>query len=143
MRYVLLLVFSVSLIGCLDEEDNPLSMLTSDRDKLLETWYISADEIAAVVGGNEDLQGLESYEITYDDDGTFSQEIMLSVEGIAFKLGDSGTWTLEGSTLTHKYADGDLFANGDTAVFSAIITDVSLTLTDSEGTTIVFRKKDS
>ena len=142
MRCVLLLVFSVSLIGCLDEEDNPLSMLTSDRDKLLETWYISADEIAAVVGGNEDLQGLESYEITYDDEATFSQEIMLSVEGIAFKLVDSGTWTLEGSTLTLKYADGDLFANGDTAVFSAIITDVSLTLTDSDGTTIVFRKKE-
>ena len=75
MRYALLLVFSISLIGCLDEEDNPLSVLTSDRDKLLETWYISAEDIAAVAGEDESLQGLESYEITYNDDGTFLQKV--------------------------------------------------------------------
>ena len=75
MRYVLALVFGVAFIGCLDEEDNPLSALeeeasslTSDPDKLIGGWYISAEDIAAVAGDNEDLEGLESYEVTYNDD---------------------------------------------------------------------------
>ena len=55
MRHVLLLALSISLVGCLHEEDNPLSVLTSDRDKLLGTWYISADDLAAVAGDDEAL----------------------------------------------------------------------------------------
>ena len=86
MRYVLTLVFSVALIGCLDEENNPLSTLTSDPDKLVGGWYISAEDIAAVAGDNEDLEGLESYEVTYNDDGTFLQKIKLSVLEVPFQL---------------------------------------------------------
>ena len=35
MRHVLLLALSISLVSCRDEEDNHLSVLTSDRDKLV------------------------------------------------------------------------------------------------------------
>ena len=143
MRYVLTLVFSVALIGCLDEENNPLSTLTSDPDKLVGGWYISAEDIAAVAGDNEDLEGLESYEVTYNDDETFLQKIKLSVLEVPFELADSGTWTLDGSTLTQTYIEGDLFEDGEVYVFSAIITDITLTLTDSDGRVLVFRKKDN
>ena len=150
MRYVLALVFGVAFIGCLDEEDNPLSALeeeasslTSDPDKLIGGWYISAEDIAAVAGDNEDLEGLESYEVTYNDDGTFLQKIKLLVLEVPFEFADSGTWTLDGSTLTQTYKEGELFDDGEVYVFSAIITDVTLTLTDSDGTVLVFRNKDN
>ena len=143
MRYVLTLVFSVVLIGCLDEEDNPLSVLTSDRDKLLETWYISADDISAVAGKDESLQGLESYEITYNDDGTFLQKVTVLVGGVSLPSEHSGAWTLDGSTLTQTYEESLLFKDG-VYEFSAIITDVVLTLTrSSDGLVIPLRKKDS
>ena len=141
MRHVLFLALSISLVGCIDEEDNPLSMLTSDRDKLLETWYISAEDIAAVAGEDESLQGLESYEITYNDDGTFLQKVTVLVGGVSLPSEHSGSWTLVGSTLTQTYEESLLFEDV-VYEFSAIITDVVLTLTrSSDGLVIPLRKK--
>jgi hypothetical protein len=142
MRHVLLLALSISLIGCIDEEDNPLSTLTSDRDKLLGTWYISADDLAAVAGDDEDLQGLESFEVTYSDDGSLSQEIVFSLEGLSITVEDSGTWTLDGSTLTQKWNGDNAYDAGETYEWSAIITDAILTLTGSDSEVVVFRKKE-
>ena len=70
-------------------------------------------------------------------------KIKLSVLEVPFEFADSGTWTLDGSTLTQTYKEGELFDDGEVYVFSAIITDVTLTLTDSDGTVLVFRKKDN
>ncbi|MGB0604729.1 MAG: hypothetical protein ACPGRY_07230 [Candidatus Latescibacterota bacterium] len=142
MRHVLFLALSISLVGCIDEEDNPLSMLTSDRDKLLGTWYISADDLAAVAGDDEDLQGLESFEVTYSDDGSLSQEIVFSLEGLSITVEDSGTWTLDGSTLTQKWNGDNAYDAGETYEWSAIITDAILTLTGSDSEVVVFRKKE-
>ena len=142
MRHVLLLALSISLVGCLDEEDNPLSVLTSDRDKLLGTWYISAVDLAAVAGDDEDLQGLESFEVTYSDDGSLSQEIVFSLEGLSITVEDSGTWTLDGSTLTQKWNGDNAYDAGETYEWSAIITDAILTLTGSDSEVVVFRKKE-
>ena len=142
MRHVLLLALSISLVGCIDEEDNPLSTLKSDRDKLLGTWYISADDLAAVAGDVEDLQGLESFEVTYSDDGSLSQEIVFSLEGLSITVEDSGTWTLDGSTLTQKWNGDNAYDAGETYEWSAIITDAILTLTGSDSEVVVFRKKE-
>ena len=142
MRHVLLLALSISLVGCLDEEDNPLSVLTSDRDKLLGTWYISADDLAAVAGDDEDLQGLESFEVTYSDDGSLSQEIVFSLEGLSITVEDSGTWTLDGNALTQKWNGDNAYDAGETYEWSAIITDAILTLTGSDSEVVVFRKKE-
>lgn len=130
MRHVLLFVLGISLLGCLDEDKNPLSTLTSDRDKLIGTWYLNTEDIAALTQQDEDLLGLESYEATFADDGTYVERY--TIIGITLEV--KGTWTLDGNKLTQVQ-------DGDSYVYTAVITDVALTLTDAEGMTIIMRKK--
>jgi hypothetical protein len=130
MRHMLLFVLSISLMGCLDEEDNPLATLTSDRDKLIGTWYLNADDIAALTQQEEDLMGLEAYETSFADDGTYTERV--TIVGITIEL--KGTWTLDGNKLTQVQ-------DGDTYMYTVVITDAALTLTDDEGVTIIMRKK--
>ena len=130
MRHILLFALSILLMGCLDEDKNPLSTLTSDRDKLIGTWYLNTDDIAAIIQQDEDLLGLESYEATFADDGTYVERY--TIIGITLEV--AGTWTLDGNKLT-QVQDGDRYE------YTVVITDVALTLTDAEGMTIIMRKK--
>ena len=52
------LLIGVFLIGCLDEEDNPLSALTADRDDLIGTWMVDVDDLKKL----EDFEGVDSFE---------------------------------------------------------------------------------
>ena len=130
MRHVLLFVLGISMMGCSDEDKSPLSTLTSDRDKLIGTWYLNADDIAALTQQDEDFMGLESYELIFADDGTHVQRFTIMSITIEF----TGTWTLDGNKLT-------LLHDGETYVNTVVITDVALTLTDEDAMTIIMRKK--
>ena len=93
------------------------------------------------------LQGLESFEVTYSDDGSLSQEIVFSLEGLSITVEDSGIqWTLDTGQYacpTQNLWNGDnAYDAGETYEWSAIITDAILTLTGSDSEVVVFRKKE-
>ena len=48
------------LSSCIDEEDNPIVTLTSDRDNVIGSWMMAPDQVAKAIEIEEDLEGLDS-----------------------------------------------------------------------------------
>lgn len=120
------LLIGVFLIGCLDEEDNPLSALTADRDDLIGTWMVDVDDLKKL----EDFEGVDSFETTFKDDGTVVDSIGIAGEIVEL----SGEWSLKGNTLT-RIQDGESF---DLII---VIAGSTLTMTDADGVLIHYTRK--
>ena len=120
------LLIGVILTGCLDEEDNPLSALTADRDDLIGTWVVDVDDLKKL----EDFEGVDSFETTFNDDGTVVDSIGMAGETIDLE----GEWSLQGNTLT-RIQDGESFE------LIIVITGSTLTITDADGVLVHYTRK--
>ena len=120
------LLIGVFLSGCLDEEDNPLSALTADRDDLIGTWMVDVDDLKKL----EDFEGVDSFETTFKDDGTVVDSIGIAGEIVEL----SGEWSLKGNKLTR-------IQNGKSLEFIIVITGSTLTMTDADGVLIHYTRK--
>ena len=120
------LLIGVFLTGCLDEEDNPFSALTADRDDLIGTWMVDVDDLKKL----EDFEGVDSFETTFKDDGTVVDSIGIAGEIVEL----SGEWSLKGNTLT-RTQDGESF---DLII---VIAGSTLTMTDADGVLIHYTRK--
>ena len=130
------LLVGVFLTGCLDEEDNPFSALTADRDDLIGTWMVDVDDLKKLEDfeGFEDINALdgtvESFETTFKDDGTVVDSIGIAGEIVEL----SGEWSLKGNTLTR-------IQNGKSLEFIIVITGSTLTMTDTANVLIHYTRK--
>ena len=120
------LLIGVILTGCLDEEDNPLSALTADRDDLIGTWMVDVNDLKKL----EDFEGVDSFETTFNDDGTVVDSIGMAGETIDLE----GEWSLQGNTLT-RIQDGESFK------LIIVITGSTLTMTDANGVLVHYTRK--
>ncbi len=120
------LLIGVFLTGCLDEEDNPFSALTADRDDLIGTWMVDVDDLKKL----EDFEGVDSFETTFKDDGTVVDSIGMLGEIVEIE----GEWSLKGNTLT-RTQDGESF---DLII---VIAGSTLTMTDADGVLIHYTRK--
>ena len=131
MKNIIGLIALVSILtSCIDEEDNPLIELTSDRDKIVGNWIIQPEQIAELIDLNEDFEGLESWETTFNDNGT-SIEIV-TIFGIS--ISQESTWELNGNKMIRTI-------DSETSEFAIIVTDSFLTMTDEEGIALVYKRK--
>ena len=120
------LLIGVFLTGCLDEEDNPFSALTADRDDLIGTWMVDVDDLKKL----EDFEGVDSFETTFKDDGTVVDSIGMLGEIVEIE----GEWSLKGNTLT-RTQDGESF---DLII---VIAGSTLTMTDTANVLIHYTRK--
>ena len=131
MKNIIGLIALVSILtSCIDEEDNPLIELTSDRDKIVGSWIIQPEQIAELIDLNEDFEGLESWETTFNDNGT-SIEIV-TIFGIS--ISQESTWELNGNKMIRTI-------DSETSEFAIIVTDSFLTMTDEEGIALIYKRK--
>jgi len=131
MKNIIGFIALVSILtSCIDEEDNPLIELTSDRDKIVGSWIIQPEQIAELIDLNEDFEGLESWETTFNDNGT-SIEIV-TIFGIS--ISQESTWELNGNKMIRTI-------DGETSEFAIIVTDSFLTMTDEEGIALIYKRK--
>tara|TARA_B100001094_G_C17446894_1_gene446343 strand:+ start:82 stop:477 length:396 start_codon:yes stop_codon:yes gene_type:complete len=131
MKNIIGLIALVSILAsCIDEEDNPLIELTSDRDKIVGSWIIQPEQIAELIDLNEDFEGLESWETTFNDNGT-SIEI-ITIFGIS--ISQESTWELNGNKMIRTI-------DSETSEFAIIVTDSFLTMTDEEGIALIYKRK--
>ena len=122
------LLIGVLIVGCLDEEDNPISAaLGVDRGDLVGTWVADPDDFKKV----EDLADLDSMEWTFNDDGTAVNTFGIAGDTAAIP----GEWSLKGNTLT-LWLDGA--SQGD---YIVVITGSTLTLTDADDVLMRYTKK--
>jgi hypothetical protein len=117
------------LSSCIDEEDNPIVALTSDRDKVVGSWIIEPEQIAELIELDEDYEGLESYETTFKEDGSTIDTV--TIFGISISL--EGTWTLSGNKIT-------ITRDGESSESTLVVTDTFLTLTDEEGVVLIYKR---
>ena len=118
------------LTSCIDEENNPLIELTSDREKVVGNWMIQPEQIVELIDIDEDFKGLESWETTFNDNGT-SLEI-ITVFGIS--VSQESTWELNGNKMIRTI-------DGESNEFTIIVTDSFLTMTDEEGIALIYKRK--
>ena len=122
------LLIGFFLTGCLEEEDNPLAALTADRADLIGTWMVNVDDLKEL----EDFDGVESFETTFNEDGTVVDSIGMLGETVTVEI--EGEWSLKGNTLT-RIIDGESFD------FIIVIAGSTLTMTDADGVLIHYTRK--
>ncbi len=126
-----LIGFVFILSSCIDEEDNPIVALTSDREKVVGDWVIEPEQIAELIELDEDYEGLESYETTFNEDGSSVDTV--TIFGISVSL--EGTWALSGNKIT-------ITRDGESSEATVVVTDTFLTLTDKEGIVLIYKRKE-
>ena len=118
------------LSSCIDEEDNPIITLTSDRDNVIGSWMMTPDQVAKAIEIEEDLEGLESWEITFKDDGSFLEVFLYA----GLEITNEGRWDLKGNKLTRTIDD-------ERAELTIVVTDNLLTMTDETGAALIYTRK--
>ena len=126
-----LIGFVFILSSCIDEEDNPIVALTSDREKVVGDWVIEPEQIAELIELDEDYEGLESYETTFNEDASSVDTV--TIFGISVSL--EGTWALSGNKIT-------ITRDGESSEATVVVTDTFLTLTDKEGIVLIYKRKE-
>ena len=131
IKNIIGLIALVSILtSCIDEDDNPLIELTSDRDKVIGSWSLQPEQIAELIDLDEDFEGLESWETTFNDNGT-SVEIV-TILGIS--ISQESTWEINGNKMIRTI-------DGESSEFSIIVTNSFLTMTDEEGVALIYKRK--
>ena len=129
-KFIGLLGLLSILTSCIDEEDNPLVELTADRDKVVGSWMIEPAQIAELIELDEDFEGLESYQTTFNEDGTSIE--VVTIFGIPIAL--ESTWNLNGNKMTRTI-------DGESSEFTIVVTDTFLTMTDEEEIALIYKRK--
>ncbi|MEE3235421.1 MAG: hypothetical protein VX294_14740 [Candidatus Latescibacterota bacterium] len=129
-KFIGLLGLLSILTSCIDEEDNPLVELTADRDKVVGSWMIEPAQIAELIELDEDFEGLESYETTFNEDGTSIE--VVTIFGIT--VSQESTWNLNGNKMTRTI-------DGESSEFTIVVTDTFLTMTDEEEIALIYKRK--
>ena len=129
-KFIGLLGLLSILTSCIDEEDNPLVELTADRDKVVGSWMIEPAQIAELIELDEDFEGLESYETTFNEDGTSIE--VVTIFGI--NIPQESTWNLNGNKMTRTI-------DGESSEFTIVVTDTFLTMTDEEEIALIYKRK--
>ena len=138
VKHTMSAIFCFAMFGgCLEDENSPLGSLMEEvglspsPDQLHGTWYVAEDQVAAAAEALDGLEGVEGIETAFREDNTFT----LSITVLGDTVAQEGTWSLDGSTLTQVI-------DGDSADFAIVIINDTLTMTDDDGTAIIYLKKE-
>jgi len=91
---------------------------------------IEPAQIAELIELDEDFEGLESYETTFNEDGTSIE--VVTIFGIT--VSQESTWNLNGNKMTRTI-------DGESSEFTIVVTDTFLTMTDEEEIALIYKRK--